>query len=134
MSLTEKQHIGNKGEDIAANFLRTRGFEILDRNYRKKWGELDIVARESSPAGESGGVLHFVEVKTVSRGTFEDEDYSPEDNVHHLKRKRLARAIETYMLEKKVPQETPFQIDVISVYVSRETDKYEIDCLEDIVL
>ena len=127
MSLTEKQHVGNKGEEIAADYLKTRGFEILDRNYRKKWGELDIVAREM-------GILHFVEVKTVSHATGEDEDYNPEDKVHYLKRKRLSRATETYLLEKRVPHETSFQIDVISVYVSRETGKYEVDYLEDIEL
>jgi putative endonuclease len=127
MSLTEKQSIGNKGEDIAANFLRTRGLAILDRNYRKKWGEIDIVACENN-------ILHFVEVKTVSCETDKDQDFYPEDNVHYLKRKRLSRAVSTYLLEKNVSPETPFQIDVISVYVSRETGKTDIDYLEDIIL
>ena len=127
MSLTEKQVVGNKGEDIAVSFLVQRGFKILDRNYRKKWGELDIVACVTN-------IIHFVEVKTVSHGTLADQDYNPEDNVHFLKRKRLSRAIETYLLEKKVSPETPFQIDVISVYVSQETGKYEIDYLEDVEL
>jgi putative endonuclease len=131
MSLTEKQVTGNYGEDIATTFLVERGMEILDRNYRKKWGELDIVACENSKTGK---ILHFVEVKTVSCETFDYDGYNPEDNVHHLKRKRLSRAIETYLLEKGVSPETPFQIDVIAIYVSRETGKFEIDLLEDVIL
>ena len=60
MSLTDKQKIGNLGEDIGCKFLVKRGFSIKDRNYRKKWGEIDIVV-------EKDAVLHFIEVKTVSR-------------------------------------------------------------------
>jgi putative endonuclease len=135
MALTDKQKIGNKGENIAVRYLEGKGYKIIDRNYRKKWGEIDIVAIE-------GKILHFVEVKTVSRETNDNvaqetnysEDFLPEDNVHYLKRKRLSRAIETYLLEKKVSQETPFQIDIISIYVSRETGAYEVDFLDDIVL
>ncbi|MDB5232241.1 MAG: YraN family protein [Chitinophagaceae bacterium] len=49
--------IGNKGEDIAANHLQQLGFEILERNWRfRKW-EVDIIASK-------GKLLHFIEVKT----------------------------------------------------------------------
>ncbi|MBU4223686.1 YraN family protein, partial [Patescibacteria group bacterium] len=40
---TEKQKIGELGENIACKFLMKHGHEILDRNYRKKWGEIDVV-------------------------------------------------------------------------------------------
>jgi Holliday junction resolvase-like predicted endonuclease len=62
MAITEKRKTGNLGEDIAAMFLMKHGFGIIERNYLRKWGEIDIVAKK-------GGVLHFVEVKTVSCGT-----------------------------------------------------------------
>jgi len=48
MSFTEKQIIGNLGEDIGCKFLVKRGFLIKDRNYRKKWGELDIIAEKDN--------------------------------------------------------------------------------------
>lgn len=51
------QQLGQVGEDIAANFLSECGFAILDRNWRSKRGEIDIVARD-------GGTLVFCEVKT----------------------------------------------------------------------
>jgi Holliday junction resolvase-like predicted endonuclease len=62
MAITEKRKIGNLGEDIAAMFLMKQGFSVLERNHLRKWGEIDIVAK-------NGGTLHFVEVKTVSYGT-----------------------------------------------------------------
>ena len=47
---------GNVGEDIACKFLVKNGFNVIDRNYYKKWGELDVVAKR-------GNELHFFEVK-----------------------------------------------------------------------
>jgi|SRR3989344_2032763 len=55
-----RARVGKLGEDIACKFLVKRKFKIVERNYRKPWGELDIVA-------EKNHTLHFVEVKTVSR-------------------------------------------------------------------
>lgn len=107
--------IGNYGEEISAVYLKKNGFEILNRNYLKKWGEIDIVARRT-------GKVHFVEVKTVSyetkamllssvsRGT-----WRPEDNVHSYKLKKLSRAIESWLMEYKY--EGDWQIDVMAVKV-----------------
>ncbi|MBX4181397.1 YraN family protein, partial [Candidatus Parcubacteria bacterium] len=56
---TEKRKLGDIGENIACDFLKNRGYTIVERNYLRKWGEIDIVARK-------GEVIHFVEVKSVS--------------------------------------------------------------------
>ena len=53
----QRRRFGNWGEDAAVRYLKTRGYEILDRNYRSSWGEIDIIARQRD-------VLAFVEVKT----------------------------------------------------------------------
>ncbi len=120
---TEKQKIGNLGEGIACQFLTKQGFKIKDRNYRKKWGEIDIIA-------EKEGLLRFVEVKTVSSET----NYLPEENVHLWKRKRLGRAIQTYLLEKKVSDETEWQVDVLVIILDFKTRKAKIRMIENIVL
>ncbi len=60
---TEKRKIGDIGENIACDFLKKRGFEILDRNYLRKWGEIDIIARK-------GGVIRFLEVKSARSSAF----------------------------------------------------------------
>ena len=57
---SNSQKIGQLGEDIACKFLMKHGFSILERNYTKKWGEIDVIA-------EKGKKLYFVEVKSVSR-------------------------------------------------------------------
>lgn len=129
MSLTNKQKIGNLGEDLACEFLMKHGHKILDRNYRKKWGEIDIVTTKDN-------VLHFVEVKTVSHET----EYMPEDNIHPWKRKRLARAVQTYLLEKNsdLPAdeegETEWQTDSLAVFLNFQTRKAKFRLLENIIL
>lgn len=64
---TEKQKIGKIGEDCACDYLRKEGYKILERNYLKKWGELDIVAQK-------GKKIHFVEVKSVSRSISDEQE------------------------------------------------------------
>jgi putative endonuclease len=133
---------GEMGENITSNFLANKGFNIVCRNYRKKWGELDIIA-------EKDKVLHFVEVKTVSRrsfgGHFEQEinNYRPEDNMHPWKLKRLQRAIQTYLLEynRKNPHfakaswdETEWQFDLACVFLDQERRVAKVRFMENIIL
>lgn len=125
---TAKQITGQKGEDEAVRYLKGKGFFVLDRNYRKPWGELDIVAKK-------GDWLYFIEVKTVTRETLSQDmadNYEPEDNIHPWKVKRLSRAINTYLLEKKVDDEADWQVDSISVYLNSRGELLKIEHLEDI--
>ncbi|MEK9175403.1 MAG: YraN family protein [Patescibacteria group bacterium] len=120
---TSKQKVGETGEDLAAQFLEQKGFTIIERNYRKKWGEIDIVAKKEK-------MLHFVEVKTItSKG-----DYLPEDNVRLWKKERLSRVIRTYLLDKKVSDETEFEIDIISVVLDPDSGVSQIRMIENINL
>ncbi len=125
---TQKQIIGQKGEDEAVKYLQNKGFSVLDRNYLKPWGELDIIAKK-------GEWLYFVEVKTVTREAQAwkaNDNYEPEDNIHPWKIKRLSRAINTYLLEKKIDDESDWQVDSISVYLNGRGELLKIDHLEDI--
>src|SRR3989344_7839225 len=85
---------GDLGEEIAAKYLKNKGFSIIERNYRKKWGEIDIVARgtgNSEPNAnvsyETLEIVHFVEIKSVSYETKQmlewavsHETYRPEES------------------------------------------------------
>ena len=113
--------VGNLGEDIAVKYFQNHGFEVLDRNYQKKWGEIDIVARRT-------GKIHFIEVKTVSYETkaylnagVSRGSWKPEDNVHAHKIRKLNRAIETWLHEKHI--DADWQIDVAAVKLVL-TEKY----------
>ena len=125
--MSHTQKIGQIGEDLGCMFLKKRGFEIVDRNYWKPWGEIDIVAQK-------GNDLRFVEVKTVVRDFITPDDYEPEDNLHPWKRKRLRRIIETYLLDKDLDDEIDWQVDALFVYVNKEGNLLKIESLEDLIL
>jgi len=116
------QNVGHIGEELASMFLMKHGFKIIERNYRKKWGELDIVA-------EKDGVLHFVEVKALSNPNFR-----PEDAVRAWKKERMKRAIRTYLLDRKISDETDFQIDIAAVWLDFAHKKARIRMLENVNL
>ena len=110
----EKNIIGALGEHIAVDYLQKQGFTIVDTNYLKKWGEIDVVARGTD------GRVRFVEVKTVSYETKDDlraaisrGTWRPEENVHLKKIQRLNRAIESWVLEHNYEGE--WEIDVLAI-------------------
>jgi len=124
---------GDIGEGIACEYLEKKGFEIIERNYWQKWGEIDIVALQK-------GILHFVEVKTLSwnseRPIYErEEGIRPEDNVHPKKLERLYRTIETYLLDKQKGSKTQdWQIDVIAIKLDVEHKKAKVKLIDNIVM
>jgi putative endonuclease len=100
-----KQRIGAAGEAAAAAELEAAGCEILDRNYRCPYGEVDLVARD-------GDVIVFVEVKTRSSLAFG----LPRDAVTPAKRRKMARTASHYLLTR-VQQDCPYRADIIEVAV-----------------
>ncbi len=128
MADTSKQIIGRAGEEAATVFLKKQGFVIIDRNYRRPWGEIDIISQK-------GDWLHFIEVKTVSRESLppkNTDEYEPEDNIHPWKRQRLRRIIQTYLAAKHYEGE--WQVDSLAVYLNKEGTVLKIDWLQDILL
>ena len=123
-----KKDTGNSGENIACIYLRKNGFEIVERNYQKIWGELDIIAQKD-------GELHFVEVKSVTHGdVFDEYGHRPEDNVHGLKVRHLRRIIETYLAEKGSAFRTAFHFHILCVYMDMGTRRARVKWLKDIIL
>ena len=126
---SNKQLVGERGEQEAVKCLVNRGFKIIERNYTSKWGELDIVAK-------MGNVLHFIEVKSITvKDMFSREKsyYRPEENMTYLKIRRLKRVLQTYLIDREVPEETEWQFDLICIhFIEEKVDKIEV--LEDIVI
>ena len=89
--MTDPRHqLGRLGEELAAEHLMRRGFEILERNYRTRWGELDIVAFD-------GQTLSFCEVKTRRLGAA--SELGPFDGIRGPKRSRVRRMAGSWMSE-----------------------------------
>ena len=95
--------LGGRGEDLAASELRKRGYEILDRNYRCRLGEIDIVARQA-------GEIVFVEVKTRSSASHGD----PQDAITPRKARTLINLGRAYLAEKRL-EDSQWRIDVVAV-------------------
>jgi putative endonuclease len=119
--------VGKTGEDAACVFLSKHGYSIIERNYRKKWGEIDIVALRENE-------LHFIEVKTLRAKTQKAEDRigRPEENAHPWKIRKLHRTIATYICEKKI-NDTPWQLDLITVILHMDTRIAKVRMLRNIV-
>ena len=123
-----KREKGNKGEDVGCKFLEKRGFTIVDRNYQKKWGELDIVAIKDK-------TVHFFEVKTVYVDFSDKTDsHRPEDNVDGWKLKHLRRIIETYLDDKWKGMDSEFQFHVLCVFMNTKTRKAQVKWIENVIL
>jgi putative endonuclease len=122
---------GNIGEDIACKFLMKKGFTIMDRNYLKKWGEIDIVAKKRN-------IFHFIEVKSVevkdSNDNVSSNSFRPEENVHVLKQRRLRRVIQTYLLERGQGLDVEFFFHVVVVRMNTETRRAKVSLIENVIL
>lgn len=116
---THKQKIGQIGEKLAENYLRENKFRIIDQNYRKKWGEIDLIAQK-------GKTLHFIEVKTQ----IADFVNRPEDKVNWRKQRRIHRAALTYLLERRYPSDQEWQVDVIAIELTPDLEVWEIRYIE----
>ena len=131
MAKTPKRQLGDLGEGIACRYLESKGFRVLERNYLRKWGEIDIIA-------EKGELLSFIEVKSVSRepkvAGSRETAYRPEENVHPAKIKRLHRAIQTYLIDHKVPESREWRLDIACVYLDFSTRRARVELLENVIL
>lgn len=112
-----RKRIGARGEDVACEYLRRRGFRIRDRNVFRKTGEIDIIAQK-------GNTLHFVEVKSVLCNEFPDpkvwrDRYDPSLNLHQEKIRKVARTSEWYVANER--WEGYVQVDAALVWL-RERD------------
>ena len=128
----KKPSTGSLGEDLAVKYLKSKGFSIIERNFRMKLGEIDIICAKL-------GTTHFVEVKTVSRETSQlkshnNDEYRPEDKMNKAKILRQKRVIEVYLNNKGNFEKNNFQIDLISIILDKSKKTANISILSDLIL
>jgi len=120
MTLQTKK-LGARGEQIAINYLQNWGYRILERNYRNRLGEIDIIARQ-------GRDLVFIEVKTRSDNLFG----SPFDSVTAAKQRQLSKVALEY-LSKHNWLDHPARFDVVGVRLMEKSETILQDARVDIV-
>lgn len=108
--------LGKEGEDIAADFLKKKGFRIVEKNYRSIFGEIDLIVQDK-------GTIVFVEVKTRSDISFA----YPFEAVNPKKREKIRKTALCFM--KKMKQEVPARFDILSICV--RDGKQEIEHIQD---
>lgn len=99
----DRQSVGRLGESEAARFLEKRGYKLLERNYRCKYGEIDIVAQD-------GRTIAFVEVKTRGSESFG----GPLASVDSRKQKKIMLAAHFYIESKRLI-DADLRFDVVGI-------------------
>jgi putative endonuclease len=101
-SSAQDSALGERGENLAAKYLRNKGYKILERNFKVSVGEIDIVARD-------GKTLVFVEVKTRAY-----DDPTPEDQINSDKMHQVTKAAKIYLTRFGMSP-PPARIDVVAI-------------------
>ena len=107
---------GNFGEELAANYLVSKGYAILHRNWRHSYYEIDIIATNNN-------IIHFVEVKTRRSDTF---GY-PEDDVSKKKMRFLMSSAEEFLYHNPHWKRIQFDILSITIHDNKNTDYFLIE-------
>ena len=120
---TKRTRFGQYGEDLGVKYLKNKGYLVIDRNFNRKCGELDIITKKDNK-------IIFVEVKTrdISRNT---EQGAGEESVNYYKQKKLLKTAELYILEKKLPENMFWQFDVLSISIDKQAKIAKIKHIED---
>jgi putative endonuclease len=113
----DRQILGTAGEEAAEQFLRRQRYVILARNYRCRFGEVDLVALD-------GGTLVFIEVKSRRRGTL----IGPFDVIDLRKQRQIARAAQHYVARHRL-EDRVARFDVVGVW--REGNEVACELLKD---
>ncbi len=107
----QRMELGRRGEDIAAEYLINSGYEIIERNFKNKLGEVDIIAKDKN-------TLCFIEVKTRRTANFG----SPFESVTPRKQHKLLRLAESYLQYKKI-NNVDIRFDCVAVFVEEKGDE-----------
>ena len=122
--------IGVLGEDIAVDYLKRKGYKIIERNFRKKYEEVDIIAVQAPPRGalpRRGSTLVFIEVKTRTSSAYG----SPFESIVGFKLAHLVRTAQFYkLIHPNLPDD--LRIDAIGIIVTPDNRLEKIEHLENI--
>lgn len=102
-----RKALGSKGEELAVQYLKKKGYKVIERNYRCQWGEIDLIARDKE-------TLIFVEIKARSSSGFG----LPQEAVDRFKQEKLIQVAKVYMAEHRLQETIPARFDVVAVHLT----------------
>lgn len=108
--------LGKKGEDLAVELCREKGFVVIEQNYRTPFGEIDIIAKD-------GNIVVFIEVKARTGTAYG----APFEAVTRRKRDKIKKVAMSYM--KRLKKEVPARFDVISI--SMKSGRPDLEYIQD---
>lgn len=117
MPANKTKFIGALGETIAERHLIKEGYKIIAKNFRKKWGEIDLIA-------ETKKEIIFVEVKTLIQKSLSSQNLKPEDQMTNLKIQHLQTSILHYLNKNKITKD--YRVDLISINLYPRFKKYQL--------
>jgi putative endonuclease len=117
--MTEKKELGNIGEDLCCNYLKSRGYQIIKRNFNCRFGEIDVIAR-------SGGFLVFIEVKL--RTNDRKAAYS---SISRQKKLRIIKAARSFISKHHEYENNFTRFDAVIVSKIAGSDQYAVRHLPD---
>lgn len=106
--------IGDFGEDLAEDYLRKLGYNILERNFSCKIGELDLIGKDKTH-------IAFIEVKT----RYDSQYGLPCEAVTASKKYKLYKTAQYYIMIKKLYHEN-FRFDVVDIILSKVDNRHEV--------
>lgn len=124
MAMAKKsKELGALGEKFAADYLQSKGYKILEINYSKPYGEIDIISKKDRE-------LVFCEVKTSLY--VPNSSFSPEFRVDKRKLSNLAKTSQMYLLEKMFHPKQLWRVDVISILIDVNNKLYKLEHFQNI--
>ena len=109
--MENRKSLGMLGEDLACSYLKKKGYRVIKRNEKNRFGEIDIIAREKS------GTLVFVEVKTMREG-----ELKPEDQMRKRKIENFRKSAEFFagQNEELIDEKRGWRLDLVAIIIEEE--------------
>jgi len=118
----DSKALGEYGEKIAREYLIKKGYKILVTNFKQKFGEIDIIGKKQKE-------IIFFEVKT----TKEKSRFLAEDKITLKKKRNLIKTALIFLSQHKIPLDSRWQIDVLTIRINLSNNKFQIKHFENAV-
>ena len=112
------REIGQLGERLTCEYLVNNGYNILGKNHRINFGEIDIIAQKKLPFWQlflcTQRPIHFIEVKTI----VSEKDFFPEEKVDSKKQRKLRQLAQIWLNTNGFKENFPYQIDIAGIVIN----------------